>query len=79
MKDYQLSSMGNGMAKSPYATELDTQGREERDAQTLARLGKKSVLAVCLAALPARRKMRLTDSDSDDLVFSQSWASLAPF
>ena len=55
MKDYQLSSMGNGMAKSPYATELDTQGKEERDAQTLARLGKKSVLAVCSTVVSQRR------------------------
>lgn len=51
MKDYNLSSMGNGIAKSPYATELDTQGREERDAQTLARLGKRSVLAVGVTLL----------------------------
>ena len=36
----------NGMQKSPYHSEIEPVTKEERDAQVLARLGKKSVLEV---------------------------------
>jgi len=35
------------MDKSPHHTEVEAHTKEERDAQVLARLGKKSVLEVC--------------------------------
>lgn len=37
-----------GMQKSPYHSEIEPVTKEERDAQVLARLGKKSVLEVDL-------------------------------
>lgn len=43
---HELQSMG----KSPHHSELEAQTKEERDAQVLARLGKKSVLEVCQTA-----------------------------
>ena len=40
--DHELQSLG----KSPHHTELEAHTKDERDAQILARLGKKSVLEV---------------------------------
>ena len=37
----------NGMEKSPYTTETEVPSEAQRDAQALARLGKKPVLKVC--------------------------------
>ena len=38
---------GNGMKKSAHTTETEVSSEEERDAQALARLGKKPILKVC--------------------------------
>ena len=41
------SADNNGMEKLPRATETEVPSEAERDAQALARLGKKPILTVC--------------------------------
>ena len=46
-RGYELNTIEDiGMQKSPYHSEIEPVTKEERDAEVLARLGKKSVLEV---------------------------------
>lgn len=46
MELHSVNGNGNGMEKSPHHTEIEVPTEAERDAQALARLGKKPVLKV---------------------------------
>lgn len=70
-RDYELDTIeGNGMQKSPYHSEMEPVTKEERDAQVLARLGKKSVLEV--QATNAINLRSVLIFNSDDLASSLS-------
>ena len=70
-RDYELDTIeDNGMQKSPYHSEMEPVTKEERDAQVLARLGKKSVLEV--QATNAINLRSVLIFNSDDLASSLS-------
>ena len=62
-----------GLQKSPYHSEIEPVTKEERDAQVLARLGKKSVLEVYLTLISSTALALI--SFSGDLVSSPFWDS----
>ena len=68
----------NSMAKSPHHSELEAQSKGERDAQVLARLGKKSVLQVLLGSyvMPNQALLNIASVDSASSRFADS---LVPF
>lgn len=62
-----------GLQKSPYHSEIEPITKEERDTQVLARLGKKSVLEVCLTSVSSTALVLIFFSG--DLVSSPFWDS----
>ena len=65
--DHELRSMG----KSPHHSELEAQTKDERDAQVLARLGKKSVLEVRTHTMMDSNKSCVLTCISVDLALFQ--------
>ena len=61
-----------GLQKSPYHSEIEPVTKEERDAQVLARLGKKSVLEVYTTWLSSSALVLI--SFSGDSASSPFWA-----
>ena len=62
-----------GLQKSPYHSEIEPVTKEERDAQVLARLGKKSVLEVHLTSVSSAALLLIIFSG--DLASSPFWDS----
>ena len=62
-----------GLQKSPYHSEIEPITKEERDAQVLARLGKKSVLEVHWTSVFSNALVLI--SFSGDLASSPFWVS----
>ncbi len=62
-----------GLQKSPYHSEIEPVTKEERDAQVLARLGKKSVLEVYLTSVSSSALVLMPFSG--DLASSPFWDS----
>ena len=65
-----------GLRKSPYHSEIEPVTKEERDAQVLARLGKKSVLEVYFTLVFSTPLVLITFSG--DLASSPFWDSRVP-
>ena len=62
-----------GLQKSPYHSEIEPVTKEERDAQVLARLGKKSVLEVNWTSVSSNALVLIFSSG--DLASSPFWDS----
>ncbi len=62
-----------GLQKSPYHSEIEPVTKEERDAQVLARLGKKSVLEVYVTSVSSTALVLI--SISGDLALFPFWGS----
>ena len=69
---------GSGMKKSARTTETEVSSEAERDAQALARLGKKPILKVCSGIWTHFQATILTNL-SDVLPSYQCWALRAQF
>ena len=69
---------GSGIKKSARTTETEVSSEAERDAQALARLGKKPILKVCLGIWTHFQATSLTDC-SGVLPSCQCWALRAQF
>ena len=75
----ELQSVGGrGMKKSARTTEMEVSSEAERDAQALARLGKKPILKVCSGIWTQFQATSLTKF-SDVLPSCQCWALRAQF
>lgn len=72
---------GNGMEKSPRNTETETLSMDDRDAQALARLGKKAVLKASTGYAVGSHgpEASQTDEHSGDSLSCPSWALRAQF